>query len=100
MIIKINTDSNIQGTAKLEAYLQESMQSALKHYIDKITRLDVHLSDQNGQKSGPDDIQCKIEAKPKGMSPVLVTAKSSTKEKAIREATDKMKAALESAFRK
>ncbi len=94
MRIQLNTDKNIEGTAALEQFVAEKMQSALKHYSDKITRLEVHLSDQNGEKGGADDIQCKIEARLEGLQPVLVVSKSATKEKAVDEAADKMKASL------
>ena len=70
------------------------MKNSLKHYSHYITRLEVHLSDQNADKGGADDIQCKIEARIENMQPVIVTSKSSTKEKALNEAVDKMKATL------
>ena len=61
---------------------------------------DRHLSDQNGQKGGPDDILCKIEARIQGAQPILAEAKNSAKEKALAEAADKLKAALKTTLGK
>ena len=44
-----------------------------------------------------DDMQCRIEARMKDLQPVTVTARNSTKEKAMADAIDKIKAALDSA---
>lgn len=94
MKIQFNTDKNIKGTAALEAFVSEKITGELKHYADKVTRVEVHLSDQNAHKSGEDDIQCKLEARVEGKPPVLVTSRKDTKEKALDEAVDKLKASL------
>ena len=94
MILQFNTDNNIEGTEALEQMASEKIQRDLKHYLDHITRLEVHLSDQNADKAGADDIQCRIEARVQGKKPVITTARDRSKEAAISEASDKMKAAL------
>ena len=95
MKLQLNTDKNIQGTEMLETYVSEIIRNGLKHYVDKITRIEVHLSDQNADKGGIDDIQCKIEARVEGMKPVMVVSKSGSKEKALDDAIYKMKATLD-----
>jgi ribosomal subunit interface protein len=100
MKIQFNTDKNIQGTESLESFVSEKINHAFKHIEDRISRVEVHLSDQNAHKGGSDDIQCKLEARVEGMQPVVVESKSSTKEKALDEATSKMKAALNTLFGK
>jgi ribosomal subunit interface protein len=94
MKIQFNTDKNIEGTEMLEKFVSEKIRSGLKHFVDKITRIEVHLSDQNADKGGIGDIQCKIEARVEGMQPVIVGCKSGSKEKALDDAVDKMKATL------
>ncbi|HSQ45910.1 MAG TPA: HPF/RaiA family ribosome-associated protein [Lutibacter sp.] len=94
MKIQFNTDKNIQGTEQLETLVSEKINSKLKRFADKITRIEVHLSDQNGQRASTDDKQCKIEARVEGLQPIIVTGKSSTKTKAINDAIEKMKAVL------
>ena len=100
MKIQLNTDKNIPGTEKLEAFVTEKINRSLKRFASRITRVEVHLSDQNAQKSGSDDIQCKIEARMRGLQPITVTGKSNTKEKALKGAIDKMKAALDTVIGK
>jgi ribosomal subunit interface protein len=95
MKIQFNTDKNIQGTENTEAFVSESIKSKLKHFSDKISRIEVHFSDQNAQKAGTDDIQCKIEARIEGVQPILASGKSNTKEKALNSAIDKIKVALD-----
>lgn len=94
MKIQLNTDNNIQSTEVLKKYVSEKVNAAFKHYAEKITRIELHLSDQNAEKGGLDDIQCKIEARVEGKQPVIVASKSNSKEIALDEALDKMKARL------
>jgi len=94
MKIQLNTDKTIQGSETLETIVSAHVSHKLKYFTDKITRIEVHLSDQNAHKGGPDDIRCKIEARVKGMQPMTVVSTSSSKEKAVEDAIDKMKASL------
>jgi len=94
MIVQLNTDNNIHGAAQLESHVTDKINASLKHYENYITRVEVHLTDQNSHKSGKDDIQCKIEARISGLQPIIVMSKNDSKEKALDEAADKMKAAL------
>jgi len=94
MKLQFNTDNHIERTEALEQMASKKIQGDLKHYLDHITRIEVHLSDQNADKAGADDIQCRIEARVQGKQPVITTARDRSKEAAISEASDKMKAAL------
>lgn len=100
MKLQFNTDKNIQGTETLEAIVSEKINHGLKHFADKITRIEVHLSDQNADKTGPEDKQCKIEARIEGMQPIMVVGTNDSKERAVDEAVDKMKATLSTVFGK
>ncbi len=100
MKIQLNTDKYIEGTEEVESFVSEKINNGLKHFIENITRIEVHLSDQNGEKGGNDDIQCKIEARLEGIQPVIVISKNGSKEKAIGDAIDKMKAKLGSVMGK
>lgn len=95
MKIQLNTDKNINGTDGLEAFVNEKITDKLKHFADHISRVEVHLSDQNGPKTNIDDIHCSIEARIEGGQPISVTGKSDTKEKALSDAISKIKAALD-----
>ena len=94
MKIQFNTDKNITGKESLEAYVGGRISDGLKQFDEKITRIEVHLSDENAHKGGKDDIHCKLEARLEGMQPITVTGKDHSKEKAVSDAISKMKAAL------
>ncbi len=100
MKVQVNTDKHIENSDRLESFINDKMGQALSRFEDKLTRLEVHLTDQNGEKSGVDDIQCRIEARPKGIQPVIVTARNSTLDLAINDSIDKMKSALTTIYGK
>lgn len=100
MQIQFNIDNSIEGHERTENYFTPILQETLKRYEDKITRLEVHLADENGEKSTPDDKRCLIEARVAGLKPIAVTNHGDTVEKAIKGATDKLKSALEHSFGK
>jgi ribosome-associated translation inhibitor RaiA len=78
MIIQLNTDNNISGTQDLENFVKEKINHELKYFADHITRVEAHLSDQNADKGGTDDILCKLEVRLEGKQPVMVTSKNSS----------------------
>lgn len=100
MIVQINTDNNVEGHARLKAYISEELESALARFEDKVTRLEVHLGDENSDKSGVNDKRCLIEARPVNMQPVAVTNFADTTEKAFQGALDKIKKVLDTTFEK
>ena len=58
MQIQINTDHNIERHEALAAQVSDVVESALNLVSDHITRVEVHLSDENGDKHGPSDKRC------------------------------------------
>lgn len=100
MKVQINTDKHIEGHARLEAYFSEEIEKSLARFESKITRIEVHLGDLNGDKSGVNDKRCLIEARPVNMQPIAVTELSDTIEKAFHGAIDKMKKTLTTTFEK
>ena len=100
MLIEINTDRNIEGRERMEVYFTEALQTALKRFEEKITRLEVHLGDENGEKFSTDDKRCMIEARVAGHTPIAVTHHADTIEKAVHGATEKIKKVLDTTFAK
>lgn len=47
MQIQLNTDKHIDGNQQLAAEVREVVESTLARFSDHITRVDVHLSDEN-----------------------------------------------------
>lgn len=95
MIIQFNTDHTIHSRAPLTAEVEASVRSAMSHYHDRISRVEVHLSDENGGKAGGNDIRCVMEARPAGHPPVAVTHHADNLVEAVDGAAVKLKAALD-----
>lgn len=100
MTIQVNTDKNIEGKEGLANFVDERVNHELKRFDEYITRIEVHLSDENGEKKGANDQQCVIEARMRTKQPIAVTAQGDTLEKAVSGAISKMKAALSTAVGK
>jgi ribosome-associated translation inhibitor RaiA len=92
--IQLNTDRNITGDQRLEGYLSSLVQDELSRFNDHITRIEIHLADENGPKKGVNDIRCTLEARLEKRQPIVVTTHADTIEKAVSDALVKMKGAI------
>lgn len=63
MEIEVNTDHNTDGRETVANYVREVVAAAVSHFSDHITRVEVHLGDENGAKSGKEDKRCMMEAR-------------------------------------
>ena len=95
MHIQINTDNHIKGSLELSDLAMTQVGSALIHLSDHITRVEVHLSDENSHKGGSRDKRCVMEARLERHQPIAVTDEAETIEMAIGGAADKLKRAVE-----
>ncbi len=95
MTIQINSDNNILGTEGLSEYIQNITAENLKRFDEQITRVEVHLNDENSHKNGENDKRCMMEARLQGMQPVAVTAFGNTIHDAVKSAIDKLKSSLD-----
>ncbi|RYJ41352.1 HPF/RaiA family ribosome-associated protein [Flavobacterium beibuense] len=100
MQIQINTNNHVEGHERMETYFREVITNSLKRFEDKVTRIEVHVGDENSHKSGDADKKCTIEARIAGMQPVAATNHANTLEKAIDGALDKIKKLLDTTFDK
>jgi ribosome-associated translation inhibitor RaiA len=100
MQIQVNTDRHAHGGESLHERVQARVESAIGHLKDRITRIQVHLTDENGGKSGEHDKRCMLEARLAGMNPIAVTHHAETLVQALDGATEKLQHALEAAIGK
>jgi len=96
MKIQLNTDIHINGTEALAAKVTAIVEQALEHFSEHVTRVEVHLSDENGDKSGQRDQRCMMEARLEGRQPVAVTDHAATLDQAMHGAAHKLAHLLES----
>lgn len=95
MTIQFNTDKAISGSEGDAAPFIAQITDELSRYSSHITRIELHLSDENGNKDGLNDIRCLIEARLEGKQPIAVTNTGGTHEQAVDGAIEKLKASLE-----
>jgi ribosome-associated translation inhibitor RaiA len=95
MTIQINTDKNIAGNEKLIAYFTTIIVDELVRVSDHITRIEIHLSDEDGNKNGQNGKRCLLEARLENRQPVAVSSHANTVEKAVNNALDKLKTSME-----
>ncbi len=97
MQIQVNTDHNIKGGEGLTTYVSDALEQALTLCRDHITRVEVHLSDENSnKKNGVDDIRCVVEARLEGRQPIAVTHQGATVNQAVDAAAEKLTRMIES----
>lgn len=95
MKIQVNTDDNIDGREALAEQVSATVENALRRYTDQITRVEVHLGDENASKNGQHDQRCMVEARLEGRQPVAATAVAATLPQAVQAAADKLARQLE-----
>ncbi len=98
MKIQLNTDKNISGNEKLESYLNSLIKEELSLFSDHITRIEVHLADENSHKKGENDKRCMLEARLENRQPIAVTSHANTVEQAVNGALDKLKTSIETIY--
>jgi ribosome-associated translation inhibitor RaiA len=98
MQILINSDKNIKMHAELSSLIDADLHRFLDRFDSQLTRIEVHVSDQNAGKSGPDDKRCLIEARTKDHSSLTVTDNASDVQASVIGAAGKMQRLLETTF--
>lgn len=92
--IQINTDNSIEGAERHKEYYTTQISEGLARFEEHITRVEVHLKDENGKKEGVNDKTCTLEARLKGMQPIAVSSQADSVPKALAFALDKVSAAI------
>lgn len=86
MQIQFNSDSSVMGTENVAERIEAQLRHRLARFEDRLTRIEVHVSDENARKGGADDKTCTIEARPRGGKPIGVTAHAADVDTAARQA--------------
>jgi ribosome-associated translation inhibitor RaiA len=98
MQILVNTDHNIEGHEALARHIEADVRAALARFDDQITRVEVHLSDENAAKSGKDDKRCRMEARCAGRQPVAVSHDGTSLQEAYDGAAKALQRLLETSL--
>ena len=100
MLTHVFSDKHIDSDKRTQDWVTATVEVTLERHLEDLTRVEVHLSDENGGKSGPKDKRCKMEARPKGHQPILVSHDADSLTQAVEGAAQKLEHALEHLFGK
>jgi len=98
MQIQVNTDDHVEGRDALTSYVEGEINNALGRFSDRLTRIEVHLGDENAGKAGSADKRCMMEARPNGQPPLSVKHHAPSLDEAMHGALRKLKAVLDGKF--
>ncbi len=100
MIIQVNTDNRVHADAKLREDVEAAVNGALGHVAERVSRVEVHLGDESGNKQSDNDKRCMMEARIQGRAPTAVTHHAASMVEAIDGAADKLRRSVESTLDK
>ena len=95
MQIQVNASNGIENKETLERWADGEIKSSLARFVEDVTRVEIHLSDETTGKSGGGDKRCTMEARLAHHQPVAVTNDAPTLDEAFRGAAGKLKRLLE-----
>ncbi len=98
MQIQINTDHHLQGSEAREQWASSVVEAAMANFADSVTRVEVHLSDENAGKGGDAAFRCVMEARVNGRAPIAVTNDAPSLDSAVNGAIHKLVRATEHAM--
>jgi ribosomal subunit interface protein len=99
MLVSVTTDNNIDGSDKMRDYVEGLVEDVLGRFRDRITRVQVHLTDENGRaKSADNDKRCTMEARISGLKPIAVSEQAASLDQAISAAVGTLQKSLDRTF--
>lgn len=93
MFIQINTDNQVESDADRDARIEDQVRQRLARFENRITDVEIHVSDVNGQSGG--DLRATLEARVNGVPPVAVAEHGTSVDRAILGAAKKAVRALD-----
>ncbi|QJD58376.1 HPF/RaiA family ribosome-associated protein [Pseudomonas sp. gcc21] len=94
MQVQVNSN-HIEGSAQLQEWVGSTVVEQLERFEELLTRVEIHVSDENAQKGGAQDKRCQIEFRPKGHHSMSVSHKAESLHLAVEGAAAKARHALE-----
>jgi hypothetical protein len=95
VFIQIHADNQIDSDNGRDSRLEEQIRQRLARFEDRITDVEVHVSDVNGSHGGNGDLRCTLEARVNGIPPVAVAESGTSVDRAVIGAAKKVVRALD-----
>jgi ribosome-associated translation inhibitor RaiA len=101
MQVLLHSDPNTDGGHLMAEHLTSVVKDALGRFGERVTRVEAHLSDANGQaKTGTNAIHCTLEARLVGHDNIVVKEHADSAHQAIDGAVRKLKRAVDTEIAK
>jgi ribosome-associated translation inhibitor RaiA len=100
MQVQVNHDNNVRIGEEVADRLTQVLESSLAQFADRITRVEMHLGDENAGKHGDSDKRCMLEARLANLAPIAVTHQAESLQMAFEGALEKLDRALGNAIGK
>ncbi len=96
MEVYLHTDHNITGHEALTTRVVRGVKAGLADLEDRVTRVDVHLSDESARRHTGNDLRCLLDAKLVGQAHVTATDDAATVDEALSHSIHRLRRLLES----
>lgn len=100
MQVQVNHDNHLRIGEEVADRLTRVLESSLSQFADRITRIEMHLGDENAGKAGASDKRCMLEARLANLEPIAVTHQAESLQLAFEGALEKLDRALGNAIGK
>jgi hypothetical protein len=95
MRIDVKTDPHIPGREPVARVVEAEIERALEPFSAWVTRVEVHLRDENGDRAGGGQKRCIIEARPAQGAPITVSHRAPSVRPAVGAAIRELALELE-----
>ena len=100
MQVLINTDNRTAGPASRTDALELRVNDKLSRFSARLSRVEAHIRDIDGDTNGAHGMEARLEARPNGSDPLSVKANGVDAERALNNALAAMTSRLDSHFGK
>lgn len=90
MEFQFNTTNQVKGDDDVKARIEASVRQKLERISADLTRVELHLSDPDGREKTGAGKRARLEARPRGRDPIVVSHDAPTVDLAASGAADKL----------
>ena len=94
MQVQVNHDNHVRLGADVEERFADIIRDSLDRFGDRITRVEMHVSDGNGDKRSDADKRCMLEARMANLKPIAVSHLAASDQLAFDGALEKLEHAI------
>lgn len=101
MDIRFNSDNAINGSAEMAQAVEERLTERLDtRFGSRLTTIEVHVRDVDGDSNRSDGVEARLEARPKNGDPIFVAERGEKPMEAVNAALGTLVNRLDSVFGK